>query len=285
VEEIKDLSAEANNEREYLGTALMEMQKEMSLYKSILHGAFSHDEIDRIVARSNYNPDNKVWKVPSFMFRANKLNLFNKNHDRLQDMQSQERNTHTLHFTRDKRNDSEDLTGNGALPPPAPQTPNGTRFTSKWNQNKIGRKTLADFSNERNVANRSEYYIGMEKEVKPKLKIVKKLTNSGSKVKLAPLKVGQELTDSSLESNPNITNIKSTTNMMEGKKKKIVAAAKPIDVGPGVLEDSGELKAEVKVSQGKSKVKTKTNLFSRGKGSKKAKGQRIGKLVSYIELY
>lgn len=51
VEEIKDLGAEANNEREYLGGALMEMNKEMTLYKSILHMALSHDEIDRIVVK------------------------------------------------------------------------------------------------------------------------------------------------------------------------------------------------------------------------------------------
>lgn len=51
VEEIKDLGAEANNEREYLGSALMEMNKEMNLYKAILQMTFSHDEIDRIVAK------------------------------------------------------------------------------------------------------------------------------------------------------------------------------------------------------------------------------------------
>jgi len=120
VEEIKDLSAEANNEREYLGTALMEMQREMSLYKSVLHVAFSHDEIDRIIARSKYNPDNKVWKVPQFMFRANNLSLFNSNQDRFQDMRKQERAANTLHFTRDNRANSEEPDEYSTLPPAPP---------------------------------------------------------------------------------------------------------------------------------------------------------------------
>ena len=283
VEEIKDLSAEANNEREYLGTALMEMQKEMSLYKSVLHVAFTHDEVDRIVSRSKYNPDNKVWKVPQFMFRQNKLNLFNSNQDRLQDMRLQERNNNTLHFTKDRKRSMDESQGFANLPPTGPNsmTPNNKNFKTKWERNKTGKKTLADFSNERNVANKSEYFIGVPQDEKPKFNLVKKLTTSGSGIKLTPLKVGQEISDSSLESNPKVHVKKSTTSVgvkSPTKQKVKNYTNKPIEVDQDVLSDSGDISIQVQVikSNSKSKVKAKAKLFSRGKASKKPKVKRIG---------
>jgi predicted nucleic acid-binding Zn-ribbon protein len=260
VEEIKDLSAEANNEKEYLGSALMEVHKEMSLYKAVLHTAFSHDEIDRIVARSRYNPDNKVWKVPSLMFRQSKLNMPNGNQDRLGDMFLQERNL-----------------------VPGSTTPKSKIYNSKWDSNKSGKKTLADFSNERNVANKSEYYIGVP-EVHSKYKIVKKLVNSGSAVKLNPIKPGQELTDSSLESTIK-NDAKTTTKMLFTTNAKVRSINKKpiIDLDKDPLSDLEQ--SRDKNALKKAKLKTKSKLFSRGKNSKKPKPQRNLKMVSYIELY
>jgi kinesin family protein 3/17 len=284
VEEIKDLGAEANNEREYLGTALMEMHKEMNLYKSILHTAFSHDEIDRIVARAKYNPDNKVWKVPHFMFRQNKVNLFNANKDRIQDMRMTEKDTHTLYFPQDARDGVEDRR-HASLPPAVPGsvTPSRHGHKTSWNHHKSGKKSLADFSNERNVANKSEYYIGVPPEEAPKFKIVKKLTTSGSGVKLTPIKGNQDLTDSSSESNRK--NVKSTANIVvtHPQKKAIPTTSKPIEISDE-LSDSEELLQ--KAPKGKEKIRIKSKkLFSRGKQTKKPKAQRIGKMISYIELY
>jgi hypothetical protein len=284
VEEIKDLSAEANNEKEYLGSALMEVHKEMSLYKAVLHTAFSHDEIDRIVARSRYNPDNKVWKVPSFMFRQSKLNMSNGNQDRLGDMFSQERNSNTLYFPKDSRDNSEDHKG-ATRPPSVPgsTTPKNKIYNSKWDNNKSGKKTLADFSNERNVANKSEYYIGVP-EVHSKYKIVKKLANSGSAVKLNPIKPGQELTDSSLESTIK-NDAKTTTKMLFTTNAKVRSINKKpiIDLDKDPLSDLEQ--SRDKNALKKAKLKTKSKLFSRGKNSKKPKPQRNLKMVSYIELY
>mmetsp|Transcript_15496 Transcript_15496/g.13536 ORF Transcript_15496/g.13536 Transcript_15496/m.13536 type:complete len:185 (-) Transcript_15496:50-604(-) len=115
-----------------------------------------------------------------------------------------------------------------------------------------------------------------------KFKLVKKLTTNGSGIKLTPLKP-QELTDSSLESNHKIKQQKTITSI--SSTPKIIKSSKPIDVSQDVLSDSEDISTQLKVAKFKSKVKRKTKLFSRGKGAKKDKAQRIGKLVSYIEIY
>ena len=274
VEEIKDLSAEANNEKEYLGTALMEMNKEMTLYKAILHNTFNHDEIDRIVARSKYNPDNKVWKVPNFMFRNSKMSLFNTSQDRIQDMKVQERATSQLYFTKDEEGGHSGDRGSASLPPAVPGsvTPKKKIYGSNWNKNKASKKTLADFSNERNVANRSEYYIGMPSEDQHKYKIVKKLTSSGSGVKLTPIKPGQELTDSSLESTTK--QAQSTSKLLSNKPEKVVKQVNaPIEIDDADLSESEEIPKKLKIAtKNKHKIKAKAKLFSRGKNSKSRKG-------------
>lgn len=269
VEEIKDLGAEANNEREYLGTALMETHKEMTLYKSILFQAFTHDEIDRIVARSKYNPDNKVWRVPQFMFRQTNLSLYSASQDRIQDMRMQDRNANTLYFTKDHLDDNGER-NHASLPPAVPGsvTPAGKGRVSNWDAHKSGKKTLADFSNERNVVNRSEYYIGMNQE-KPKFKIVKKLTTSGSGVKLTPISANKDLTDSSLETNRINTNSAPKIMTSQGQRPIPPSSQKPLDLDYE-LSESEEL-AQPKVKQ-KQKLKIKSKkLFSRGKAANRPK--------------
>ena len=100
VEEIKDLGEEANNEREYLRTALMEINKEMGLYKAIMHSALSCDEVDRIVAKAKYNQENKVWKIPQFLFRQQKLSFGTSKDGTIQDLRMKERNGTKLHFVK-----------------------------------------------------------------------------------------------------------------------------------------------------------------------------------------
>ncbi len=46
VSEIKDLSNEHFNEKEYLLESIREMEKEMELYKAVCNMAFNHEEID-----------------------------------------------------------------------------------------------------------------------------------------------------------------------------------------------------------------------------------------------
>jgi len=308
VEEIKDLGAEANNEKEYLGTALMEMNKELGLFKSILHSTFEHDEIDRIVARSKYNPDNKVWKVPKFMYQQNKANIFNSSNDKIQDMKLQNRNMKTLYFPKDSNEKN-----SPSLPPAVPSSVSSTRQNrnSNWNILKSGKKSLADFSNERNVANRSEFYIGVSNSESQKFNIVKKLTSSGSGVKLTPLASNKELTDSSLESSEKQLN--SAPEMIVTRSKIKTPAKSDPSEGNSIkptfkliilnssfknflmflnltfLEElifSDSDKVSKSATKAKEIIKFKSKkLLSRGKLSKKPKGQRVGKVTSYIELY
>ena len=280
VEEIKDLGEEANNEREYLRTAFMEMNKEMMLYKAIMHMALSWDEIDRIVSKSKYNQENKVWKVPQFLFRQQKLSFGGSKDGKIHDMRMKERNDTKLQFARE----DEDGAVVPALPPSAPgQVSQHKRpLRTNWNSQKSGNKTLADFSNERNVANRSEYYIGLPQNEEPKFKIVRKLTNSGSGVRLTPITPIKDTTDSSLESNWKTPKQQTKIPTSQSVIKITNNPEKEIEIENSIsdLEDTEKHKSKKKE---KIKIKSK-NLFSRGKEKKKTKLQRIGKMISYVEL-
>jgi TPP-dependent 2-oxoacid decarboxylase len=280
VEEIKDLGAEATNEREYLGTALMEMHREMTLYKAILHNAFSHDEIDRIVAKSRYNPDNKIWRVPHFMFRNNNMSILNGPRERSHDARMQERNATTLYFPKDNIIFSNDQ-NNASLPPAVPGsvTPVRQNTSSNWNNNKSGKKTLADFSNERNLASRAaEYYIGVPSEQPPKFNIVKKLTSTASGVRLNPIQMGRDTTDSSSESNRKSPKKEANVYVTQPTKKIQKKKNKPLDLADD-LSSSDELVHKTKKVKEKTKQKVKIKskkLFSRGKPGKKLKVHRAG---------
>ena len=278
VDEIKDLGEEANNEREYLRTAMMEINKEMMLYKAILHVALSWDEIDRIVSKSKFSTENKVWKVPQFLFRQQKLN-FGKTEGKIQDLKMKERNETKMWFVRDEDE------GAAMLPPAVPGSvsPGKRGFQSNWNVQKSGNKSLADFSNERNVVNKSEYYIGLPQNEEPKFKIVRKLTNSGSGVRLAPITPIKDVTDSSVESNSKSSQQQTKIPTSQSVNKIVNTVKKPIDIENSISDSEETDKQKVKKKE-KLKIKSK-KLFSRGKETKKTKVQRIGKMISYIELY
>ena len=87
-----------------------------------------------------------------------------------------------------------------------------TPTATNWSANKSGKKSLADFSNERNVVTKSDIYFKTEKsDPSSKFRIVRKLTNTRSAVILRPINSEKEITDSSLESSSR--NIKSSTNI------------------------------------------------------------------------
>ena len=58
--------------------SLKESEKEMDLYKAVVNMAFNHEEVDRIVAKSRYDVDQRTWSVPEFMFRSTKQLQFVK---------------------------------------------------------------------------------------------------------------------------------------------------------------------------------------------------------------
>ena len=79
-------------------------------------------------------------------------------------------------------------------------------------QTKVVKNSLADFSNERNLVTKSDIYFKTEKsDPSSKFKIVRKLTNSRSAVKLQPINAEKDVTDSSLETSNR--NIKSSSNI------------------------------------------------------------------------
>lgn len=267
VDEIKDLGEEANNEREYLRAAMMEINKEMMLYKAILHVALSCDEIDRIVAKAKYSAENKVWKIPQFLFRQQKLN-FGKNEgksqSKIQDMKMKERNETKMCFVKDEDE------GAAMLPPAVPGSvsPGKRGFQSNWNVQKSGNKTLADFSNERNVVNKSEYYIGLPQNEESKFKIVRKLTNSGSGVRLAPITPVKDVTDSSIESNSKSSQQQAKIPTSQSVNKIVNTVKKPIDI-ENSISDSEDKDNDKQKSKKKEKIKIKSKkLFSRGKETK-----------------
>lgn len=66
VEEIKDLGFEYNSEKEGLLNTIRDLEKECALFKGILFKTFNHDEIDRIVFKSTYHDEDKMWVIPEF---------------------------------------------------------------------------------------------------------------------------------------------------------------------------------------------------------------------------
>ena len=154
---------------------------------------------------------------------------------------------------------------------------------SNWNSQKSGSKTLADFSNERNVVNKSEYYIGLPQNEEPKFKIVRKLTNSGSGVRLAPITPIKDGTDSSVESNSKTPHQQTKMPTSQSVNKIINNAKREIELENSISDSEETEKVKVRKKE-KIKIKSK-KLFSRGKETKKTKVQRIGKMISYIELY
>lgn len=55
VDEIKDLSNEHFQEKEYLLESFRELEKEMELYKAIVKKAFNHEETDKLISKSRYD--------------------------------------------------------------------------------------------------------------------------------------------------------------------------------------------------------------------------------------
>ena len=136
VGEIKDLSNEHFQEKEYLLESVREMEKEMELYKAVCNKAFNHEEVDRIVAKSRYDPDQKQWTVPEFMFRSsNRMEFVRESTDR--NRMYQERNQFSMHMASDKRAASE-----------------GRAPMWKGQKKKPKEMTLADFADSPNIASK-----------------------------------------------------------------------------------------------------------------------------------
>ena len=183
-----------------------------------------------------------------------------------------ERAESSLYFTKNREEEGYNSHAS-SLPPavPSSNTPSRNKFKSNWNIQKSGKKSLADFSNERNVVSKSEYYIGVPKEENSKFKIVRKLTNNGSNVKLTPLKYNQESTESSGESSNR--KIKSSASIRSPPSYNIKSKVHPpIDLNEeSQSEDKTPSKMPEEVIK-KEKIKLKNKkLLSRGKDTKKRK--------------
>lgn len=147
------------------------------------------------------------------MFRQSKLNFpVSGTPDQIHDLKSREIMASTLYFT---QNETMGRGERSRLPPAAPSSAlsnTRTPTATNWSANKSGKKSLADFSNERNVVTKSDIYFKTEKsDPSSKFRIVRKLTNTRSAVKLRPINSEKEITDSSLESSSR--NIKSSANI------------------------------------------------------------------------
>ena len=70
VEEIKDLSEEHNAEREDFLDTIRDLERRASLYKAVLNTALPEKEVNRVLAKCQYDDDNNRWVVVPFTIKA-----------------------------------------------------------------------------------------------------------------------------------------------------------------------------------------------------------------------
>ena len=131
VAEIKDLEREHNKEKEEMLESIRELEKELTLQRTILQIALSEEELHKITVRSRYNEDEKKWRVPLFVLRQKRVNFPNVPLAKREDRQIEflKRNAGSAEGVRNMRaNDANSL------------------YEDKWRAFTTGKKTLADFA-------------------------------------------------------------------------------------------------------------------------------------------
>ena len=71
VNEIKDLNAEHNKERTELFETIQDQEKDYSLHKQIIRSLVSDKELQKIIAKAEYDADDKKWTLPVFAIKEN----------------------------------------------------------------------------------------------------------------------------------------------------------------------------------------------------------------------
>lgn len=69
VNEIKDLNAEHNKEKQDLFETLQEYEKENLLYRDIFRTLITDKEINKVLTKCEYDADNKKWSIPMFIIK------------------------------------------------------------------------------------------------------------------------------------------------------------------------------------------------------------------------
>lgn len=75
VNEIKDLNAEHNKERTELFETIQDQEKDYGLHREILRNLVTEKELQKIIAKAEYDADDRKWRIPAFVIKEKQIQL------------------------------------------------------------------------------------------------------------------------------------------------------------------------------------------------------------------